>query len=77
MKFGRYPRLTPEQIVLALHLVDEGQSVPQVAEAFGVHHTTIYRYLSATEGGRPTAPKTATFILSDLAQLPVLRHCGC
>jgi DNA invertase Pin-like site-specific DNA recombinase len=31
VKFGRKPKLTPEQIVLALRLVDEGQSVPQVA----------------------------------------------
>ena len=49
VKFGRKPKLTPEQIVLALRLVDEGQSVPQVAETFGVHATTIYRCLSAAE----------------------------
>ena len=49
VKFGRKPKLTPEQIVLALRLVDEGQSVPQVAGAFGVHETTIYRCLSAAE----------------------------
>jgi transposase len=30
-----------------LRLVDEGQSVPQVAAAFGVHETTIYRRLVA------------------------------
>ena len=38
VKFGRKPKLTPEQVVLALRLV-EGQSVPQVAETltFGVH----------------------------------------
>jgi DNA invertase Pin-like site-specific DNA recombinase len=48
VKFGRKPRLSPEQVVLAaLRLVDEGQSVPQVAAAFGVHETTIYRRLSA------------------------------
>jgi hypothetical protein len=46
---GRKPKLTPEQVVLALRLVDEGQSVPQVADAFGVHETTIYRCLSAAE----------------------------
>ena len=49
VKFGRKPKLTPEQVVLALRLVDEGQSVPQVADAFGVHETTIYRCLSAAE----------------------------
>ena len=45
----RKGKLTPEQIVLALRLVDEGQSVPQVAETFGVHETMIYRCLSAAE----------------------------
>ena len=49
VKFGRKPKLTPEQVVLALRMVDEGQSVPQVADAFGVHETTIYRCLSAAE----------------------------
>jgi transposase len=33
-------------LVLALRLVDEGQSVPHVAVAFGVHKTTIYRRVS-------------------------------
>jgi DNA invertase Pin-like site-specific DNA recombinase len=49
VKFGRKPKLTPEQVVLALRLVDEGQSVPQVADTFGVHETTIYRCLSAAD----------------------------
>jgi transposase len=49
VKFGRKPKLTPEQVILALRLVDEGQSVPQVADAFGVHETTIYRCLSAAD----------------------------
>jgi DNA invertase Pin-like site-specific DNA recombinase len=49
VKFGRKPKLTPEQVVLVLRLVDEGQSVPQVAETFGVHETTIYRRLSVAE----------------------------
>ena len=43
VKFGRKPKLTPEQIVLALRLVDEGQSVPQVADTVGVHETTSRR----------------------------------
>ena len=49
VKFGRKPKLTPEQIVLAVRMVDEGQPVPQVADAFGVHETTIYRCLSTAE----------------------------
>ena len=49
VKFGRKPKLTPEQVALALRMVDEGQPVPQVADAFGVHETTIYRCLSTAE----------------------------
>ena len=49
VKFGRKPKLTPEQVALALRMVDEGQPVPQVADAFGVHDTTIYRCLSTAE----------------------------
>jgi DNA invertase Pin-like site-specific DNA recombinase len=49
VKFGRKPKLTPEQVVLAVRMVDEGQPVPQGADAFGVHEATIYRCLSAAE----------------------------
>ena len=43
------PHSARVRIVRALRLVDEGQSVPQVAETFGVRETTIYRCLSAAE----------------------------
>lgn len=46
VKFGRPPKLTPEQVALAVRLVDEGQSVPHVASTFGVHAATIYRCLA-------------------------------
>jgi Helix-turn-helix domain of resolvase len=49
VKLGRKPKPTPEQIVLALRMVDEGQPVPQMADAFGVHETTNDRCLSAAE----------------------------
>ena len=49
VKFGRKPKLTPEPVVLALRMADEGQPVPQVADAFGAHETTIYRCLSTAE----------------------------
>ncbi len=49
VQFGRKPKLTPEQIVLALRLVDEWQPVSQVADACGVHETTIYLCRSAAE----------------------------
>jgi Resolvase, N terminal domain/Helix-turn-helix domain of resolvase len=51
VRFGRKPKLTPEQIVLALQMVNEWQPVPPVADASGVHETTIYRCLSAAEVG--------------------------
>jgi DNA invertase Pin-like site-specific DNA recombinase len=47
VKFGRPPKLTPQQVLLAARLADEGQTVPQIAETFGVHETTIYRCLMA------------------------------
>lgn len=49
VKFGRPPKLTQQQILLAARLADEGQTVPQIAETFGVHETTIYRCLTALE----------------------------
>lgn len=49
VKFGRPPKLTQQQILLAARLADEGQTVPQIAETFGVHETTIYRCLGALE----------------------------
>src|SRR5438876_6419619 len=46
--FGRPRKLNSEQIKLARRLVDEGQSVKEIAETFNVHTATIYR-LSSTE----------------------------
>jgi DNA invertase Pin-like site-specific DNA recombinase len=40
-------KLNPEQTKLARRLIDEGQSVRQIADTFNVHTATIYR-LSAT-----------------------------
>ena len=50
VKFGRPPKLNPEQIARVARLADEGQSAPQIAEMFGVHETTIYRCLTALQG---------------------------
>ena len=44
---GRPRKLNPEQTKLARRLIDEGQSVRDVAETFNVHTATIYR-LSAS-----------------------------
>jgi DNA invertase Pin-like site-specific DNA recombinase len=45
--FGRPRKLNTEQIKLARRLIDEGQSVREIAETFNVHTATIYR-LSST-----------------------------
>ena len=50
VRFGRPPKLSQQQILLAARLADEGQTVPQIAETFGVHETTIYRCLTVLEG---------------------------
>ena len=44
---GRPRKLNTEQIKLARRLIDEGQSVREIAETFNVHTATIYR-LSST-----------------------------
>lgn len=43
IKFGRPQKLNHEQKQLVQRLLDEGKSVSQVANTFGVHVTTIYR----------------------------------
>jgi len=47
MRFGRPPKLTPEQIVLGRRLVDEGTSVREVAKMIlKCHPAALYRELS-------------------------------
>lgn len=50
VRFGRPPKLNTEQRTLALRLLQEGQSVNDVAKTFKVHGVTIYR-LAAEPGG--------------------------
>jgi DNA invertase Pin-like site-specific DNA recombinase len=45
--FGRPRKLNSEQIKLARRLIDEGQSIREIADTFNVHTATIYR-LSST-----------------------------
>jgi DNA invertase Pin-like site-specific DNA recombinase len=40
---GRRPALTPTRAKLALHMLDEGEKVADVARAFSVSRATIYR----------------------------------
>jgi DNA invertase Pin-like site-specific DNA recombinase len=45
VRFGRPPKLNTTQRALATRLLSEGQSAKQVAKAFGVHVSTIYRFV--------------------------------
>jgi len=41
--FGRPRKLNREQTKLARRLIDEGQSIREIADTFKVHTSTIYR----------------------------------
>lgn len=43
--FGRPTKMSEEQMKLARKLLRQGKSIRYVAETFGVHFTTLYRYL--------------------------------
>ncbi len=43
VRFGRPPKLTADQIQLALRLLREGKPVMEIADIFHVHTATIYR----------------------------------
>jgi DNA invertase Pin-like site-specific DNA recombinase len=45
VKFGRPVKMTDEQLKLARKLLRQGKSIRHVADIFGVHFTTLYRYL--------------------------------
>ncbi len=45
VRFGRPSKVTPAQMKLIKRLLNEGQSIRQVAETFEIHYTTLYRLL--------------------------------
>ena len=45
VRFGPKPVLTPEQIIHARQMIEQGQSVSEVARLLGVHRATLYRAL--------------------------------
>jgi len=45
VQFGRPTKMTEEQLKLAKKLLKQGKSIRYVADVFGVHFTTLYRYL--------------------------------
>jgi len=49
VRFGRTPKLGPEQLAFARGLVDEGRPVLEVAGVLMCHRTTLYRALDALD----------------------------
>ena len=47
VRFGRPPKLTPDQIALGERLIGEGTSVREAAKLLKCHHATLYRALTA------------------------------
>ena len=45
VKFGRPSKLSAKQVALGRRLIDEGQSVREVAKVLNCHHATLYRRL--------------------------------
>lgn len=45
VKFGRPAKLNAEQVALGKRLIEEGQSVRDVAKVLSCHHATLYRSL--------------------------------
>ena len=52
VKFGRPAKLSDEQVVLGKRLIEEGQSVREVAKVLSCHHATLYRKLGQQLGFR-------------------------
>jgi DNA invertase Pin-like site-specific DNA recombinase len=51
VKFGRKPKLTPQQISQARKLIGQGERAEDVAASFHVGRTTLYRALAAQRIG--------------------------
>ena len=47
VKFGRKPKMTPQQIAHARKLIDQGEDRQKVADLFKVGRKTLYRALTA------------------------------
>ena len=50
VRFGRAPRLDPDQLALARKLVDEGRPVREVAGVLKCHRATLYWALGTLDG---------------------------
>lgn len=47
VRFGRPPKLTPDQVALGKGLVDAGKSVREASKLLSCHYATLYRALSS------------------------------
>ncbi|WP_331256361.1 recombinase family protein [Candidatus Bealeia paramacronuclearis] len=47
VEFGRPKKLTADQSAMILKLIENGHSVKEVANSFGVHYSTLYRMIPA------------------------------
>ena len=47
VKFGRKPKMTPQQIAHARKLIDQGEDRQKIADLFKVGRKTLYRALAA------------------------------
>ena len=47
VRFGRPPKLTPDQVALGKELVSAGKSVREASKLLNCHYATLYRALSA------------------------------
>ncbi len=59
VRFGRTPKLGPEQLALARRLVDEGRPVREVAGVLKCHRATLYRAPEALD--RESGPASNSF----------------
>ena len=56
VRFGRPPKLNPEQLKLAQRLIGEGKAAHEIADTFNVHVATIYRLSAAMDSVSPKGP---------------------
>jgi DNA invertase Pin-like site-specific DNA recombinase len=54
VRFGRPPKLTAEQVVVARRLIEEGTAVRETARILNVHVATLYRALATAAPGDMT-----------------------
>ena len=60
VRFGRPPKLSAEQVIVARRLIDEGTAVRETARILNVHTATLYRALeSAAASGAPSRLRRA------------------